>query len=138
MGSSRALKWAHEKCDAGLVCCGTKGSWGAQYSAGIQACPWSTLHPPTPAATCLLMANCSPIVCHVLKPLFHHRFTIVSRRWSSGSFTISPICPNCLPLCYNKRICKLVIKGEVHMVVLPISTVMTDLRSSFDELRESL
>ena len=36
------------------------------------------------------------------------------------------------------RICKLGIKGEVHMVVLPISTVMTDLRSSFDELRESL
>lgn len=32
MGSSRALKWAHEKCHAGLVCCGTMGSWGAQYS----------------------------------------------------------------------------------------------------------
>jgi len=32
VGSSRALKWAHEKCHAGLVCCGTMGSWGAQYS----------------------------------------------------------------------------------------------------------
>ena len=38
--------------------------------------------------------------------------------------------------CYNEN--SIALKGAISMVVMPISTVMTELRSLFDELRESL
>ena len=76
MGSQGALGWAHEKCHAGLVCCGTMGSWGAQYSCKalqilrsvsqlqILQRPKEANSPPLPLAPTtaqLLLSNCSAI-----------------------------------------------------------------------------